>query len=657
MALSQGLFKTQDQNEQDLTDGPGWTIDDQKPSVFGGLATAIPRGIGEGAAAGISMLAHGLREEVIPSVMKANPFAQIFLQGDNAKLAAQVIPGVKEAMQVPYALEETEISTRNVAKDFVADPRTTGTAANIVNGFSKAATEFTVGSLAGGPEVGATLLGATEGYAHYQDLLDQGVDQATAEKSATLTAITSGGSALLPVAMPARWLAGLSMPAALLAQAGTGAVINTGFGAASRYGSAKILDDAGYHEMAAQAKPWDETNVLTDAISGLFFGAHAGWHGLKNLKSADVDPSIRDAAKAVQDRQAAIDRAPGIPVDMASAAVHRQALETALGDLMTDKPVDLSPVDLEGATFARRPVEEGSAEAAAVMRDAFVKSGVLDDAADFDRWLTGERDELEPTTPKGERKSQSAAESAQSVKTEPAADGSGYDVGEQEEMSDELRQQFEGLRSRLPADQEPRAAGAGEPAESVPGRSAGRATGEPLPVHRGSQRPLSPEDFAPESFGHETGRPSSGLGVFFTNDKAEAAGYGPVSTHNLDIRNPLELKAEDVPPFDSVKEATAWREQQRAKGYDGLVIDASHLGGQTWYVPFDHAQVRPAAAAKPKTPVSPIADRPDLEIVDENGTPRSAADAHAEALANEAQADKEADPLFQAAVSCEARHQ
>jgi hypothetical protein len=73
---------------------------------------------------------------------------------------------------------------------------------------------------------------------------------------------------------------------------------------------------------------------------------------------------------------------------MASAAIHRRALETALGDLMTGKPVDLSDVKTEGATFARPEIDETAATQ--IIRDAFVQSDVLDDAADFDRWLRGE---------------------------------------------------------------------------------------------------------------------------------------------------------------------------------------------------------------------------------------------------------------------------
>jgi hypothetical protein len=178
---------------------------------------------------------------------------------------------------------------------------------------------------------------------------------------------------------------------------------------------------------------------------------------------------------------------------------------------------------------------------------------------------------------------------------------SGYTVGEGE-MTDAARRQFEGLRSELRPEQTPEPTRAGESGQPVPGGPDGGAArgaegtsgrgGEPLPVHRGAAAALSRADFETKAFGYATKRPSAGLGVWFTNDKAEAAGYGAVTTHNLDIRKPLELQVDQLPAFDSLADATRWREEQRAKGYDGLVIDASHLGGPTHYIPFEHAQVR-----------------------------------------------------------------
>jgi hypothetical protein len=226
MALQSGLYKSQDQQEQDLTQGPGWTIDDQKPSTFGNVLAAIPRGIGQGVSDGISMLTHGINSDVIPAMIEANTFAG--MAGSGGEKLLKGLPGGKAVEATPEALEAASDATREYSKSLVGDPRTTGAASNVIQGFSKAATEFTLGSLGGGPEVGAAFLGATEGYAHYNDLLDAGVDEETAQKSGLTTAMLSGGGALLPMGMPAKWLAGLSTPAALAAQAGAGAVINTG---------------------------------------------------------------------------------------------------------------------------------------------------------------------------------------------------------------------------------------------------------------------------------------------------------------------------------------------------------------------------------------------------------------------------------------------
>lgn len=185
--------------------------------------------------------------------------------------------------------------------------------------------------------------------------------------------------------------------------------------------------------------------------------------------------------------------------------------------------------------------------------------------------------------------------------------GDGYHVSEQE-LTDAVAQQFEGLRSRVPGTEATGAAGEGKPAGPVPagqaggGTPAGGAAGlesggtGPHPVYRGGRGgALTEEHFQQETFGKATERPSAGLGVWFTNQKNEAAQYGKVTQHFLDMKNPLELKVEDLPAFNSVQEATAWREQQRAAGYDGLVLDSSHLGGPTHYIPFDFTQVlRPA---------------------------------------------------------------
>lgn len=381
MPIGEGLYRSQDQIEEDAQTGPGWTIDQQKPGMWEGLGLSVPRGLGQGVANGIAALAHGLQypgQESTTDAMLNGPMAASYAIAHPESPQQPLEPWMKGWQG---EAERAEAGARRASQDLVPDPRTTGSAANVVQGFTRAVTEFGAGALAGGPIAGAGVVGTTEGYARYLDLKDQGVDDETARRSGILTGITNAAGAVLPMALPGKFLAGLSTPAALLTQAGTGAAINTSFGAVARAGDAEILRKAGYSEMADQMEPWDKMNLATDAISGLFFGATAGFHGLR------ADPSVRDAAKVVQNRQEVINRAPGVPVDMKSAAVHQESLRTALDQLSNDQPVHIDADSIAGATFARP--EQDPEFSAKIIRQEFERANVLQDAKEFDDWLAG----------------------------------------------------------------------------------------------------------------------------------------------------------------------------------------------------------------------------------------------------------------------------
>lgn len=480
---------------------------------------------------------------------------------------------------------------RDFSKSLTPDPRITGTGANIIQGFSKAVTEFSVGSVAGGPLGGAGLLAAGEGYARYQDLRDQGVDEQTAKASGLLEAVTAGGSALLPMGMPARWLKGLTTPGTYLAQAGAGAVINTSFGAASRYASAKILEDAGYHEMAEQQKPWDEMNLITDALAGVFFGAHAGYHGLKGVEAANVDPSIRDAAKVVQDRQEVNERAPGVPVDMKSAAVHRQALESALGDLMSDRPVDLSRVDTEGATFARPAIDE--VPTTDIIREEFMKSGVLEDAAAFDRWLKGEPE------PKPQEVTIAPPRHAPETPEEERAANTSYLPAETEMAANRLPRSEEAAHS---------VALIARAAEIDPDRVQSLATQHAGDAHEFVQaaRQVIDEHAAAAQRGEGGARGTGAVG-----SAEPGRGAGTPAARPAVVTEPAGVRP-------------------------GAAAAARAPGTE------------PGAAAADRA----VVDRPDLRLPQE----ARAVDALREARTAEAQANTEAEPMHQAAIECEARH-
>ena len=89
--------------------------------------------------------------------------------------------------------------------------------------------------------------------------------------------------------------------------------------------------------------------------------------------------------------------------------------------------------------------------------------------------------------------------------------------------------------------------------------------GRPITVYRGAAEPLHVNHFGKDSLGKASGNPSSGLGVWFTTGKGEAQTYGKASSHNLDIRNPKLIRADELPGFDSVDDAHAYRETLRSK--------------------------------------------------------------------------------------------
>lgn len=247
-------------------------------------------------------------------------------------------------------------------KALTPDPTTTGTAVQIVHGLGEGAYLATVGGLLGGVSGAAVLTGGSEGASRFHELSEEGVSPGPAAASAGVTALASGAGVLIPGGF------GSTLATRLL----TGAVINPVVGIAQRYTDHKILESAGYPEMAAQQKVWDSTQVITDLLLGTAFGGLAHLHGREEMavKAAANEPGMTDAALttnlAVHDRAAA----PGIPVDPAASDAHQRALDTATNQLLTGAPHNISQTGVNDARFVPRPVnKEQHADAQAIARD------------------------------------------------------------------------------------------------------------------------------------------------------------------------------------------------------------------------------------------------------------------------------------------------
>lgn len=375
----------------------------------------------------------------------------------------------------------------------------------------------------------AVLVGTTT-LAEGKAQVDAGVDAQTAGISAAFAGAGTYAGFKVPIV-------GSTLGERMAAGAIGNTVVNAGITAAER----ATLQSRGYEELAQNYDPTDLEARTVDILTGLAFGAT---HHL-------ASPQQRAAAAAANNaKHYQADTAPGIPENATADAAHLRAMDTATEQVLTGEPVSVSE-DVTQAAFRARPERT-----AAPIPEELV---AFDEAR------------------------------AASVKSEPVPDAGGYDVAEGV-LTDEQLKQFQGLRSDVQGGEDVRGSREGTPGQSGDTNDGG-ARGEPLRVYRGAARELGPEDFGEGALGHATGHPSSGLGVFFTNAADRAAQYGQVSEHHLDVRNPKVIPVDELPGFDSLVEAAAYRAKLMAEGHDGIVIDATHLGGPVDYVAFKPEQV------------------------------------------------------------------
>lgn len=625
----------------------------------------VLQGAGQGAAKGEALLA-GLARPL----MNAEPSESTSFAEEQEHLQERSDPGLQAAQDA--VVNRIKQDARDRVKAMTPDPATTGSVAQTVTGLVSGAYRATIGAAIGGPAGAAALLGSTEAQQRFQELRDKGVDAMTAFNMSALTGIESGAGALIP----------MGFGGTLLKKILTGAAANVGFGITGRYLDHGILADAGYKDMAEQQQVWDTAQMVTDGVLGGFFGALGHAHQepdqariralQETLNRAANQPGAEDAALtlnlALRDRAAS----PGVAATPGAAGAHQAAMEQSLEALVKGEPVNVSGSGMEdGHPFVPRAANE-SPEGVQLIHDVIASSGILDETQRLDelelalgRRLRGEPEPVQtPAQP-------------ESVTSEAPESGSGYTVGERE-LTDEERQTFQGLRSEVSGEQELVGPGGRESAEPGPedagrsgtavGEPAGAARepvresepagqrGEPLRVFRGSAEPLAEEHFDLEALGRASGHPSSGLGVFFTNEAADAARYGPeVTAHHLDIRNPKVIPAEELPGFDSPAAAHAYREKLRKEGYDGLVIDGSHLGGPVQFVAFKPEQVRAAGAARGEAmdpAAQAVAEQPGMKIATGDGGAEPAAIALQRADQAVAKAEAETPGLMDALATC-----
>ena len=236
----------------------------------------------------------------------------------------------RDTIAQPFDEAATGIMTE--AQKFRPDPNT-GTAGQIGNEITAIIPRTVIGTAAGGPVGGALAAGAPVYGSESMRLQSEGIDAATADRAALLSAITTGAGALIP---------GSSAFKTFVGKLGSTVGGNVAFGGLQRYGTHEILAAGGYTAQADQYRALDGKAALADATLGLFFlGVDAG---ATRLRGSEVDEALR----VRQDLHAQLDTAPGVPVSPADSRAHATRLDLAIKQALAGEKVDVAAVAGDG---------------------------------------------------------------------------------------------------------------------------------------------------------------------------------------------------------------------------------------------------------------------------------------------------------------------
>lgn len=215
---------------------------------------------------------------------------------------------------------------------------------NVLYGLTENVPLFVAGTAAGfgDPLAGAVLVGGVQGNKTMQLMADQGIDPTTAAMMGGLSFAGGVAGAFLPVKAPSIVGSILKTDVSnLTANLATGITSNMAFGATNRGLSSVLLEQRGYNDMAQHYKALDGAAMLGDAVMGAAFSGY-GHYMYGKAQGPRVLPGDVDAALIVlKQKQALLDNAPGLPTDPKAAAVHAEAINKALSDLVNGDAVNV----------------------------------------------------------------------------------------------------------------------------------------------------------------------------------------------------------------------------------------------------------------------------------------------------------------------------
>lgn len=222
-------------------------------------------------------------------------------------LAEAVSPTIEKYVPEKFEswLIEQRQKTLQSMRDTRANPETMGTMAQLGHALGSVLTMGAAGGAVGGIPGAVAAIGTGTGYDKYKEMREQGVDKNTALQAAGITGSVMGVGAALPP----------FIGNTIAKQIATGVGLNVGLGMVERGGTSKVLEDAGYADMAKHYNTIDGTAMLIDAVLGAAFPVGARALRKVDVPTAEIDAAM-DSNKYVHERN----REAAIPGSMESAA-------------------------------------------------------------------------------------------------------------------------------------------------------------------------------------------------------------------------------------------------------------------------------------------------------------------------------------------------
>jgi len=317
-----------------------------------GVAKSIPAGVAEVAGSAADIIKG--YAQVSAATQPATMFGNVTDNQSQDQAAA------RERMQADGIDMNSNIgrSFRNVGQDYMPDPATAHQSEVIVSEFGRVMTKAIGSTMLTGTPIPAAL---EEGLTTSDKLQQRGVDKKTAMEVGLVTAAANSVAFGLPVA-----------GSTLKATVGLAAVSGPTTYIAQEAATREILQNANYDDLAAQHDPFNPLGLGLATVGSFIPGGIV--HGLRARGAAQatraaseavpaelpprtavaqaVDQMTVDAAR-VQVLRDTIDRGRLSPSeDLAGAAAHRRAMESAQEQLARGEPVNVVR-DLPESTLVR----------------------------------------------------------------------------------------------------------------------------------------------------------------------------------------------------------------------------------------------------------------------------------------------------------------